>query len=68
MTWLVLGPMTSFTEAIRQDSDLVKRKVARVVLMGGAIERPGNFGVVAEWNIYAVSVIALMGRCMASRS
>lgn len=54
VTWLVLGPCSSLAVALQHDPELVKRKVARVSIMGGAVERAGNFTPVAEWNIYAV--------------
>lgn len=55
ITWLVLGPLSSLAVALEHDPELVRRKVARVVIMGGAIDEPGNTTAVAEWNIYAVS-------------
>jgi len=58
ITWLVLGPLSSLAVALRHDPDLVKRKVERVVVMGGAIDVPGNAGPVSEWNIYAVSSLS----------
>lgn len=55
ITWLVLGPLSSLTCALEHDPELVKRKLTRVVIMGGTIDEPGNTTAVAEWNIYAVS-------------
>jgi inosine-uridine nucleoside N-ribohydrolase len=57
VTLLALGPLTNVAEAFRADDALAGR-VESIVLMGGAVDVPGNVfaeGVdepVAEWNMY----------------
>jgi hypothetical protein len=54
---LTLGPLTNLADALRVDADLAG-KISSLVVMGGALDVPGNVfdeGVdppVAEWNIY----------------
>jgi inosine-uridine nucleoside N-ribohydrolase len=57
VTLLTLGPLTNVAEAFRADPDLAEQ-VASIVVMGGALDVPGNVsgeGIgssTAEWNIY----------------
>jgi inosine-uridine nucleoside N-ribohydrolase len=57
VTLLTLGPLTDVAETFRADSDLAA-KVSSIVVMGGAVDVPGNVsgeGVgssTAEWNMY----------------
>jgi inosine-uridine nucleoside N-ribohydrolase len=57
VTVLTLGPLTNLADALRVDADLAG-KISSLVVMGGALDVPGNVfdeGVdppVAEWNIY----------------
>ncbi|MCC6906163.1 MAG: nucleoside hydrolase [Anaerolineae bacterium] len=60
LTILALGPLTNIAEAILEAPDIAGR-IASIVLMGGAVDVPGNIAVsgfrgidndVAEWNIY----------------
>lgn len=54
VTLLTLGPLTNAAAALRADPRLA-REVASVVVMGGAVEVPGNVagsGPWAEWNMY----------------
>jgi len=61
VTMLTLGPLTNLAEAFRSEPELASQ-VGSVVVMGGAVDVPGNvFGEVlgeggqtsdAEWNLY----------------
>jgi pyrimidine-specific ribonucleoside hydrolase len=58
VTVLVLGPMTNLAQALDSDPDLIGN-VERVVIMGGAVDVPGNVypdgasePLAAEWNFY----------------
>jgi pyrimidine-specific ribonucleoside hydrolase len=55
---LTLGPLTNIADAIAGDADLLAN-VARFVVMGGAVDVPGNVQpdgaaepLAAEWNLY----------------
>lgn len=73
LTILALGPLTNIAEVILEAPDIAGR-IDSIVLMGGAIDVPGNIAVsgfkgidndVAEWNIYcdpyAASVVFRSG-------
>jgi pyrimidine-specific ribonucleoside hydrolase len=57
---LALGPLTNLAQAIQASPEVVG-KIARLYIMGGAVEAPGNVydpglgfdNRTAEWNIYA---------------
>jgi purine nucleosidase/pyrimidine-specific ribonucleoside hydrolase len=51
ITIIALGPLTNIAAAIKKGPQLMKA-VKRIVLMGGAIQVPGNITPVAEFNIY----------------
>ena len=51
LTIVALGPLTNIARAIDTDSDAMKR-VGRLIVMGGAIEAPGNVTASAEFNFY----------------
>lgn len=57
VTVLTLGPLTNLADAFRADPDLAGN-VSSVVVMGGAVDVPGNVfdegaePPVAEWNVY----------------
>ena len=44
----VLGPMTNLALMMREDAKCVQERVGRVVVMGGALDVPGNATPVAE--------------------
>jgi hypothetical protein len=57
-TVLVLGPLTNLADALAADPGLIE-KIERVVVMGGAVDVPGNVypdgasePLAAEWNLY----------------
>ena len=60
VTIVALGPLTNLAEALRDDASLAAR-VERIVVMGGALDVPGNVALgapadpplPAEWNVYA---------------
>lgn len=52
ITLVTLGPLTNIAMVIDKDPSII-RKLKRVIIMGGAIEAPGNVSPVAEFNIYS---------------
>ena len=51
ITLVTTGPLTNVALALRTDPDAVAA-YARIIVMGGAFDVPGNTGTVAEFNIY----------------
>ena len=51
LTLVALGPLTNIARVIRWDPAVVER-IGRLVVMGGAVETPGNVTPHAEFNIY----------------
>ena len=51
LTLIALGPLTNVALALAHDAVAVRR-LARVVVMGGAIDVPGNVTPAAEFNIH----------------
>ena len=51
ITIIALGPLTNIAAAIKSGPQYMKA-VKRIVIMGGAIQVPGNITSVAEFNIY----------------
>jgi purine nucleosidase len=52
VTLITLGPLTNTALAIREDAALVRRRVARHVMMGGNIAEAGNTGPHSEFNVW----------------
>ena len=48
ITYIVLGPLTNFARMLRIDGTLVRERIGRVVIMGGALDVPGNVTASAE--------------------
>ncbi len=48
---LCLGPLTNLAQAIQKDPTLPS-KIKQIVMMGGAVQSPGNKSWVAEFNIF----------------
>jgi inosine-uridine nucleoside N-ribohydrolase len=51
LTLIALGPLTNVALALERDAAAVRR-AARVVVMGGAVDVPGNVTPTAEFNIH----------------
>lgn len=51
LTIIALGPLTNIARAISQAPDTMRR-VGRLIIMGGAIDVPGNITRAAEFNLY----------------
>lgn len=51
LTLVALGPLTNVAQAIRLEPRLVD-EIAEIIVMGGAVESPGNITEHAEFNIY----------------
>jgi purine nucleosidase/pyrimidine-specific ribonucleoside hydrolase len=51
LTIIALGPFTNLALALRLDAEALRR-VGRVVMMGGAVDVPGNITPDAEFNAY----------------
>ena len=51
LTILALGPLTNIARALEADRRAMRR-VGRLIVMGGAIEAPGNVTAVAEFNFH----------------
>jgi purine nucleosidase len=52
VTLITLGPLTNLALALRGDAALVRRRVARHVMMGGNIAEAGNTGPFSEFNVW----------------
>jgi inosine-uridine nucleoside N-ribohydrolase len=51
LTLIALGPLTNVALALERDHEALRR-LARVVVMGGAVDVPGNVTPTAEFNIH----------------
>ena len=57
LTIVALGPLTNIALALDADEDAMRR-VGRLIVMGGAIEAPGNVTAAAEFNFHVDPVAA----------
>ncbi|KKK90482.1 hypothetical protein LCGC14_2722550 [marine sediment metagenome] len=57
VTIVALGPLTNIARAFQRDPELPSL-VGEIVMMGGAVARPGNITPTAEFNIYCDPVSA----------
>lgn len=48
LSYIALGPLTTFAQLVRQHGDVVKSRLGQVVCMGGNLDVPGNTSAVAE--------------------
>lgn len=48
LTYIALGPLTNLAQILRQDGDCFAERIGRVIIMGGALDAPGNVTPVAE--------------------
>ncbi|KAH6914181.1 Inosine/uridine-preferring nucleoside hydrolase domain-containing protein [Coprinopsis sp. MPI-PUGE-AT-0042] len=53
LTYIVLGPMTSLAQMMKDNSATIIDRVGRFVCMGGAVDVPGNTSPSAEFNFFA---------------
>ncbi|TFK44524.1 Inosine/uridine-preferring nucleoside hydrolase domain-containing protein [Crucibulum laeve] len=53
VTYIALGPLTTLATIMRQQPELFRDRIGRVVCMGGALDVPGNTSPVAEFNFFA---------------
>ena len=57
LTIVALGPLTNIARALETDARAMRR-VGRLIVMGGAIEGPGNVTAAAEFNFHVDPVAA----------
>ena len=57
LTIVALGPLTNIARALEADREAMCR-IGRLIVMGGAIEAPGNVTAVAEFNFHVDPVAA----------
>jgi inosine-uridine nucleoside N-ribohydrolase len=48
ITYIALGPLTDLAQMLRTDGACVRERIGRVVIMGGALDVPGNATPSAE--------------------
>jgi hypothetical protein len=48
VTYIALGPLTNLAQMLRTDRACVRERIGRVVIMGGALDVPGNTTPSAE--------------------
>ncbi|KAI5123677.1 hypothetical protein M0805_001705 [Coniferiporia weirii] len=53
VTYIALGPLTNLALMLRRDRATCRARVGGVVIMGGALDVPGNTSPVAEFNFFA---------------
>jgi len=53
VTIIAIGPLTNLALALAQGEEVMREKVAEIVLMGGSAGAPGNTTPVSEFNFWA---------------
>ncbi|KAH9971125.1 nucleoside hydrolase [Lactifluus volemus] len=53
VTYIALGPLTNLAYMLRTDGACLRERIGRVVIMGGALDVPGNATPTAEFNFFA---------------
>ncbi|KAI9462646.1 Inosine/uridine-preferring nucleoside hydrolase domain-containing protein [Russula earlei] len=53
VTYVLLGPLTNLTWMLRTDGACVRERIGRVMVIGGALDVPGNVTPSAEFNFLA---------------
>jgi inosine-uridine nucleoside N-ribohydrolase len=48
VTYIALGPLTNLAQTLHTDGACVRERIGRVVIMGGALDVPGNTTPSAE--------------------
>lgn len=56
VTYIALGPLTNLAQTLRTDGACVCERIGRVVIMGGALDVPGNTTPSAECAAYSSSM------------
>ncbi len=51
LTIVALGPLTNIATALQKDAEVLK-KIGRIIIMGGAVNVPGNISAAAEFNFF----------------
>lgn len=51
ITIVAIGPLTNIAKSIQKNSEVMKR-IKQIIIMGGAINVPGNMSRVAEFNVF----------------
>ncbi len=57
ITVVATGPLSNISDLLRYDPDLA-RTIGHLIILGGAVEAPGNVTAAAEFNIYCDSEAA----------
>ncbi|KAI9569734.1 nucleoside hydrolase [Boletus coccyginus] len=53
VTYIVLGPPTNLAMLNHEHHQTIRTRIGRVIMMGGALDVPGNTSPVAEFNFFA---------------
>ncbi|KAG9316698.1 nucleoside hydrolase [Chiua virens] len=53
ITYLVFGPLTNLAMLNRQHHETIRARIGRIIMMGGALDVPGNTTPMAEFNFFA---------------
>lgn len=56
VTYIALGPLTNLAQTLRTDGACVCERIGRVVIMGGALDVPGNTTPSAECAHHPTSI------------
>lgn len=48
VSYIVLGPMTTLAQLVREHGSVVRERIGQVLCMGGSLDVPGNTSAVAE--------------------
>jgi len=59
VTYIAIGPLTNLAQTLRTDGACVRERIGRVVIMGGALDVPGNASPSAECACHPFSMLAV---------
>lgn len=65
ITYIALGPLTGLALLMRQHREVVRKRIGKVVIMGGALDVPGNATPVAECRVI-LSLFCCLLTCQTS--